>query len=91
MNKINIPPIKIKNKIYENQKDFDKRPVIKQVRIVWKSKINPILRGWDIWVKIILLINKINIVIICIISGDSLIKILILEINDKFYSFFLMI
>lgn len=79
--------MKIKNKIYENQKVFDKSPVNKQVKIVWKRRINPILKGCDICVKIILFKNKIIIINICIISGNSLFKILILGIKDKLFTF----
>lgn len=46
-------------------------------------------KGWFNWIKIITVnkVNKIN--VFCIISRNSLIKILILEINDKEISFFL--
>jgi hypothetical protein len=45
MNKINIPPRKIKNKIYGNQKFDVNIPVIKQIKIVWMNNINPIDNG----------------------------------------------
>lgn len=41
MNKISIPPIKIKKRIYDNQKFFLIIPVSIQVKIVWISKIKP--------------------------------------------------
>ena len=57
--------------------------------IVWMRSISPILKGWFIWIKINLKI-KVNLYkVSCIISRSSLIKILILEINDKGISFFL--
>lgn len=59
MNKINIPPIKIKNKIYEYQKVFIS-PVNKQINNVWNKSDNPIVIGWVIWENNNVL-NKINI------------------------------
>jgi hypothetical protein len=45
INKINIPPIKIKNKEYENQNEYEKYPVNKAIKIVCIIKINPIDKG----------------------------------------------
>lgn len=57
--------------------------------MVWINNINPIANGWFIWIKIILVINVVEYKISCIISGDSLFKILILGINDEELSFLL--
>lgn len=48
INKISIPPKKIKNKEYENQKLILNDPVIKEIIKVWIIKINPIDKGWFI-------------------------------------------
>lgn len=86
---MSIPPIKIKNNTYENQNLFDRMPVNTQIKIVCINKSSPILKGWLICENIILLVIIKVIIIICMISGNSLInKILILEIKDK-YNFFL--
>lgn len=65
INKINIPPMKIKNKIYENQKFLVSSPDFIQVKIVWMSKIIPIDNGCVIWVKRIVLIIKVIIIKFC--------------------------
>lgn len=61
-----------------------------EIITVCNRRINPIARGWFIWVKIVLKINLV-VIIINLISGGSLIKILILGISDKvllsFWSF----
>ena len=89
MNNTNIPPTKIKNKIYENQNLLVINPVIQQIVTVWINNIIPILNGWLICIKINLN-NKVNVYnISCIISRNSLLKILILEIKDKELFFFL--
>lgn len=56
---------------------------------MWIININPIDKGWFIWKKIIvdIIIKLYN--VNWIISRNSLLKILILEINDKDLSFFL--
>lgn len=46
INKISIPPIKIKNKEYENQNIKLKIPVNSAIKIVWVIKVNPIVKGW---------------------------------------------
>lgn len=48
MNKINIPPIIIKNKIYEYQKLKFIKPDIKEINIVCINKIIPEDNGWFI-------------------------------------------
>lgn len=48
INKINIPPKKIKNKEYENQKDFVNKPVNRAMQIVWIINKIPIDKGWFI-------------------------------------------
>jgi hypothetical protein len=63
-------------------------PVNKEIKIVWIIKINPIVKGWFINKKINeFIINKKKIKI-CIISENSLFKILILEINERTLFFF---
>jgi hypothetical protein len=64
-------------------------PVNKEIKIVWIIKINPIVKGWLINKKIKVLIIKVKKIKICIISENSLFKILILEINEgRLYFFF---
>ena len=46
MNKINIPPRKIKNNEYENQKDLVNNPVKRAIEIVWIINKIPIDNGW---------------------------------------------
>lgn len=75
--------MKIKNKIYENQKVFVINPVKMQIKIVWISNVNPNLSGWFIMININVFLNKSIIIIMCKISRNSLSKILILEIKDK--------
>lgn len=87
MNNTNKPPKKTKNKIYENQYELMIIPLNKHVNIVWIKIINPIDKGW-----LRNNINKenniiINDKIIFIISKNSLIKIIILEIIDKEFLF----
>lgn len=89
MNRTSIPPKKIKNKTYENQNLLAISPVIKQICNVWINSINPIAKGWFIWIKINLEISVEEYKKSCIISGGSLFKILILGINDKVISFLL--
>lgn len=55
--------------------------------MVWINNVRPIARGCFIFMKIKLKINKNVISIHCIISRNSLIKILILGINDKEFLF----
>lgn len=66
MNRINIPPIRIRNKIYENQKFWFKFPVINLIITVFISKIIPADRGWFIIINVndkrILIVNKIEII-----------------------------
>ena len=57
-------------------------PLIKEINEVWINKINPIAKGWFICVNTILN-NILNIIIKKLISGNSLLKILILRINEK--------
>lgn len=67
INKINIPPKKIRNNEYENQKDLVNSPVNKAIVIVWIINIIPIERGWFIIVNEILVIIKNIIIKFCII------------------------
>lgn len=89
INKINIPPKKIKNNEYENQKVFVINPENNTIIIVWIINIRPKDRGWvieknkndDIIKNIIKRVCKIK-------SENSLFKILILGINEELlYSF----
>lgn len=64
-------------------------PVSKQINSVWISRVNPIARGWFICMNNILAHKIREYRIFVIISKGSLIKILILEINDKAISFLL--
>lgn len=61
MNKTNIPPKKIKNNVYENQKVFTINPVITQIKNVCINKIIPIAKGCFICIKINL-ITKLQII-----------------------------
>ena len=61
-----MPPTKIKNKIYENQKVFKIIPVNKDTKKVWINKIIPIDRGCFICIKSLL--NIISIIHINIIK-----------------------
>ena len=45
MNKINIPPKKIKNNEQENQKVLVISPVNKEIKIVWIINSRPIVKG----------------------------------------------
>lgn len=84
INKINIPPKKIKNKEYENQKDLFIIPENKEIKIVCIISINPIDKGCFMKKKIKENINKVKRKIFCKIkSENSLYKILILGINEK--------
>lgn len=46
INKINIPPINTRNKIYENQKDWEIDPINIEINKVWINKIIPNVNGW---------------------------------------------
>lgn len=77
VNRINNPPIIIKNVIIENQDVDDDKIIIIVVKIVWINKIDPI----EIGVFIIIEIVEILIIILIIqilISSSSLIKTLVL-------------
>lgn len=89
INKINIPPKKIKNKEYENQKDLVKSPENKEIKIVCVINKIPIESGWFINVnKKAEIINR-KIIRFCIIlTENSLFKILILGINEELLLFF---
>lgn len=89
INKISMPPIKIKNKEYENQKVFIINPVIIQVKIVWFINPKPIDIGWFMLKNIIEFKIKQKNNKYSKISENSFIKILILGINDKSFFFFL--
>lgn len=45
MNKTNIPPRKIKNRIQENQNDLEINPVIIAIKNVWTNNVKPMARG----------------------------------------------
>lgn len=70
-----IPPTKIKNRIYENQKCKHIIPVNIAVNVVCRIRINPMAKGWFSWINtrdimiIIIVVNNINI------TGSSLFKI----------------
>lgn len=66
-------------------------PEIKQINKVWIRSIRPIAKGCFIKIKIVLQINlnKYKNKLKISKTRNSLIKILILEINDKGFSFFL--
>jgi len=72
MNKINIPPTIIRNRMYENHIFWFMFPVISLTVMVCISSINPIDRGWFIIVNIIVII-RFAVIIIVIISRSSLI------------------
>ena len=79
--------MKIRNRTYENQNDWVEIPVIIEIMMVWISRISPMASGWFICVNEIL--NRDLIVIkVNFMSGNSLVKILILGINEKVYIFF---
>lgn len=61
INKISIPPIKIKNNEYENQNVKEKIPVNNEIKIVWVINKSPIVKGWFIIKNDrLLIINKIR-------------------------------
>lgn len=64
INKTNIAPKKIKNRIYENQKEFNESPEVTQTIVVWSNNINPIARGCS---------NRVNAIERVIITGDIII------------------
>lgn len=90
INKISIPPKKIRKREYENQNVFVKVPVNKEIMIVWHINKIPIESGWFIKKnkkEEIVNNNKIKFWVISD-SENSLLKILILGINEElFYSF----
>jgi hypothetical protein len=69
--------------MYENQNVFLTIPAITHTMVVWISRVNPIARGWFIWRNsmVDIIVNRVMADIV--ISRGSLIKILILGINDK--------
>lgn len=73
INKINIPPKKIKNNEYENQKVFVKIPVNNAIKIVWVINNNPIDSGWFIKEKVSEEIIKIKIKKFCIMSDQKIV------------------
>lgn len=52
--------------MYENQNVFVIIPEIKQIKIVWKSKMSPIDRGCFIVINKILVIMELRIKVYCI-------------------------
>jgi hypothetical protein len=81
MNSTSIPPIMIKNRMYENQKLLYMVPLMIHTIVVCMSSINPIASGCFICVNIILVIVLIDIINF-VISGGILYKILVLGINE---------
>lgn len=51
INRTSIAPRKIRNRIYENQKEFIDKPAITHTIIVCVSNIRPIAKGWRSWVN----------------------------------------
>jgi hypothetical protein len=84
MNNTNIPPTKIRNKIYENQNLWCNDPLIIHIIIVWSINIDPIANGCFICVKRALKIILIFMSVI-VISECSLGKMLVLGIDDKIF------
>lgn len=85
---MSIPLIIIKNKIYENQKFLEIIPVINEYKIVWIIRQEPRERGCFMYIAVIFIITENTNMLV--ISENSLIKILILEIKDGvvfFWSF----
>jgi hypothetical protein len=66
INKTNIPPIMIMNRMYENQNLLNIVPLIKHIKVVWVSRISPIAIGCFVCVNSMLIV--ILIVINCFIS-----------------------
>lgn len=56
-----MAPRKIKNIIYEIQKEWLNSPAEIAIKTVWINKVSPIAKGWISWQKIneILIINEI--------------------------------
>lgn len=69
--------------LQKNQNVFGIKPVVKQINVVWTSKINPIAKGCFEFMKIKLNISKVVNQIHWIISRKRLNKILILEFSDE--------
>lgn len=51
MNSTSIAPMKIKNKIYENQVNFEVMLTINTISEVWIKIVSPSAKGCVIWVK----------------------------------------
>lgn len=73
INKISIPPKKIKNKEYENQKDLVNKPVKRAIEIVWIINKIPIDNGWFIKEKENEEIIKKKNIKFCIISDQKIV------------------
>lgn len=73
INKISIPPKKIKNKEYENQKDLVNKPVKRAIEIVWIINKIPIDNGWFINEKENEEIIKKKNIKFCIISDQKIV------------------
>lgn len=73
INKINIPPKKIKNNEYENQKVFVIIPVNNAIIIVWIINNTPIDKGWFIREKEKEKIIKTKIIKFWIISNQKIV------------------
>jgi len=81
MNRTSIPPTIIINRMYENQNLLYIVPLIRHTNIVWASSIIPIASGCFICVNVILVIILADISAF-VMSGDILLKMLILGINE---------
>lgn len=84
INRINIPPTIIRNRMYENHEFWFMPVVMVLIIIVCIRRTIPIERGCFINMNIIVSVMFTE--RIYVISGGSLIKILILEINDGKFS-----
>lgn len=73
INKINMPPRKIKNREYENQKDLVNNPVKRAIEIVWIISKIPIDNGWFINEKENEEIIKKKNIKFCIISDQKIV------------------
>ena len=71
--------------MYEYQNEGRIRPVIIAISRVWAIKTIPIDKGWFMKINSVFIIDII--LIMKIISENSFIKILTLEVKDAYYAF----
>jgi hypothetical protein len=88
INSTSIPPIMIKNRMYENQNLLYIVPLIRHTSVVWISSMSPMASGCFICVNINLVIVLIDISSF-VMSGGILFKMLILGINEMAFKLFL--